>query len=233
MRFQTLILLLLFFSFGLSAPKAHAFVNGFELEAGIEVPTQIGARAKFKLPGHWYATAGLGYSLNFLVGVGTALASGFGMVYSEEATLMNDALSNNFYIDLRGGYSFSENQGFFLEGGYSLLTGGGSATTIQTIDNAVRPLSAYALATDLSINAGVTLHNLQLMGGYKWSLSENWGLVLSAGLVKPLSASSTLSFSRYYIDQNRMEQDVKNLMNNLYVNQLFLISAGAWVSWKM
>ena len=152
-------------------------IESWELEAGVEVPLQIATRAKANFNSEFYATAGLGMSMDFLMGINSALVGGVGIVGEQTAEVVESALSNAIVVDLRGGWNLHRFNGLYVEAGYLLMMGGGGDVTVEQLEGAfgveysANPLQ---MSTASQFSIGSDIHALTFHAGYRWEINNNW-----------------------------------------------------------
>ncbi|MCB0390828.1 MAG: hypothetical protein KDD58_06050 [Bdellovibrionales bacterium] len=234
--------LILFLSM-FSVTSVHAF-ESWELEAGVEVPLQISGRAKTNFNSEFYATAGLGLAMDFLMGVNSALVGGVGILGENTAEVVESALSNSIVVDLRGGWNLHKYNGLYVEAGYMYMMGGGSEVTVDQLENAFG--SEYINNPLLMSNAseftiGSDLHALTFHAGYRWEINESWLFNVDVGIVKPFMSSTTVDVDRVYRGTgtdtqatevaNALASHAESEIEDVYLSELFIPTASVWVSW--
>lgn len=210
------------------------FFKGFEIQGGLELPTQIGVRGKFNFAHNFYTTAGVGYAPSFIINMNTGMANTFGTINSNDAKILDAALNNSFYVDIRLGWNFDSNEeGFFVEGGYSLMNGSGDKVNKQQVE-AVTQKFYPTVPLNSTYDISSIIHNLTLSGGYNWVLWENWRLSVDVGIAKPLSSSTSISFDQnsfiYQSVNAQIESDLDSSISDLF-SSYFIFKAGVWMGY--
>ena len=217
-----------------SGGGSDTFFQGMELQAGTEIPVQIGARARIILPSDFYLLGGVGMMPQFysdgVAGVGT----GLGIFNSGTSKAVGQALRNSFYFDLRAGYKLATTNrffdGFFIDLGYSLIvSGGGTVTNANDIYQVTG--SVYTLNALTSVDVKSIVHNITLHTGYTFSATRRFLVTVELGLVKPLGVVNTVTVNNLAEPENtRLRNDFDSAMNSAIRNQLIIPTGGIWGS---
>lgn len=220
---------------GLLEARAEAqFFQGFEAQVGMEYPMSMQVRAKANLPQSWFATVGVGMSPAFLTDSYSSLASSLGIHGENTSKLAAAGLSNNIYLDLRGGYEFSatEDNSFYVDFGYSLSVGKGGQTDMDTIEQAL-DRDFFGIMQTAKPDISSSLHSLTVHVGYTKRLSNSFFLVLEAGLIKPIKSTTEVSFDSFVTPTNEEEVDreVDSYLEGVYTGEMFVPTFSAWASY--
>ena len=221
-----------------------AALESWEAEVGTEIPFQISARTKANFNREFYATAGLGMSLNFLMGLHTTVSSSLGVIGEKTSEVMESALSNGFVIDLRGGWNIHRLNGLYVEAGYLFLTGGGGEVTVEQLEGAfgVEYTANPSLLSNSSLfNISSDIHALTFHAGYRWQLGANWLVNFDVGLIKPFMSSNLLdvegvvrgsgSLVQATAVAQQLKDHVEEEISDVYLSQLFIPTGSVWLSW--
>jgi hypothetical protein len=219
-------------------------IESWEMEAGIEVPFQIGARAKANFNSEFYGTFGAGLSLDFLMGIQSAVSSGVGILGEATAEVAESALSNSAVIEFRGGWNLHQFNGLYIEAGYLYMMGGGKEVSVDSLeqaygtDYATDPLQ-MSNSTQMSISSD--LHALTIHSGYRWELGSQWLINFDVGLIKPFLSTTNVDIDQLVRgtgSQLQAEQVALALKSkaeketdSVFLQQMFIPTASFWVSY--
>ncbi len=233
---QLLVLLISSSAFAIS-------VESWELEAGLEVPLQLGGRVKANFNSEFYKTAGAGMSLDFLMGINSSLVGGVGILGTSSAEVVESALSNSIVIDVRGGWNLHKYKGLYVEAGYLMMMGGGKEVTVDQLEGAFgtdytnNPLH---MSNQSIFSANSDLHALTAHAGYRWEINESWLINVDVGIIKPFLSSSTVDVDDVVRGSGSVNQaanaadDLKSKaegeLDDLYLSQLFIPTATVWIT---
>lgn len=215
-------------------------IDSWEIEAGTEIPFQISGRAKANFNSEFYATAGLGMSLDFLMGINNTIISGVGILGENTSEVVTSALSNSFIIDLRAGWNLHNLNGLYVEAGYLLMMGGGDDVGVDQLENAFGTeysSNPLALSNSSLFSIGTDLHALTVHAGYRWQISENWLFNVDVGIVKPFLSTTTVNADQVVggaqavTVAQQLKDHVESEISNVYLTQLFIPTATVWLSW--
>ncbi|MCB9025254.1 MAG: hypothetical protein H6625_02980 [Bdellovibrionaceae bacterium] len=224
----------------LFATQSVFAIETWELEAGTEIPFQIAGRVKANFNSEFYATTGLGMSLDFLMGINSSLISGVGILGENTAEVVTSAISNSFIIDIRGGWNLHNLNGLFVEAGYLYMMGGGGDVTVDQLENAFGTeysANPLVLSNASLMSIGTDLHALTVHAGYRWQIAENWLFNVDVGLIKPFTSTTTLNAdqvvggSQAVLVAQQLKDHVESEISDVYLSQLFIPTATVWLSW--
>lgn len=219
----------LFFALLFASEAQAQFFRGFAVQAGTELPFQIGAHAKVYLPQHFHARAGVGFSADFLSDLNGNVTGGIGILGTNTAKVAAASMSNAYLIDLRIGWSLNTERGLYFEGGYAYLAGGGKSISDEELEDAI----GNSLASgNPNADAAVTLHNVTVHGGYLFPLSDNFNISFEVGLIKPVIANSDIQYSSSSSSLNDEEDEINNYMEDKYIGSAFFLTAAVWLAYE-
>lgn len=223
---------------GLWAPSTFAasddgavFFRGWEGQAGVEGPTDLSLRLKAEFPSHFFLKLGMGYMPLFFGDTVGSFAGGMGIVGSNTGKVIGVGIENSFVMDLRWGWASKPGSGFFIEGGYKLITGGGGDITTDDAEKALN--LNYAVYGDEPVTTSVIVHSLTLHGGYTFLLPEGWTLTADLGITKPVASRASVSVS-YIVPYGTAQQINKDLSDHLQKTirtQLWVPTASVWLGY--
>ncbi|MCB0367121.1 MAG: hypothetical protein H6624_00365 [Bdellovibrionaceae bacterium] len=209
------------------------FFQGFEAQAGMEFPMSMQVRARTNFPQNWFGVLGLGFSPAFLTDSYSSLASGIGIHGENTAKLVTSGIANNIYMDVRVGYEFgSEESGLYVDFGYSLSTGKGGSTDMDTIEESL-DRDFFGIAQTAKPDISTSMHSLTAHVGYTKRLSNSFFLVLEAGLIKPISSSTEVTFDSFVTPANEelVDKEVDDYLQGVISGEMFVPTFAAWVSY--
>ena len=219
-------------------------IETWELEAGLEVPLQIAARAKANFNSEFYATGGVGMSMDFLMGINSSIVGGVGILGESTSEVVESALSNSIVIDLRGGWNLHKYNGLYVEAGYLLMMGGGKEVTVDQLEGAfgTEYVSNPLQMSNASLfSIGSDLHALTFHAGYRWEINPRWIFNVDVGIIKPFMSSTTVDVDEVVrgTGSNAQARDVADALkahsedeiSDVYLSQMFIPTATVWVSW--
>lgn len=165
------------------------------VEGGTDFPLSLGARGTLELPGRFQLSSGLGYLPRFYVEtVNDALVS-YGAYDRNTADVIEAALQNSLVWRSHLGWRPFENAGFYLAGGYTLITLGGGLTSGQVFSIFTGQPVPGEEAGPQVIDAHSTLHQLSAELGWTWPLLEHLQLRAALGGFYTFEATSDLRFT--------------------------------------
>lgn len=231
MRFSYLIRMLLIFGFYFPVSSHAEFLKGMEVQGGMELPFQIGARGKVYLPANFFITAGLGYAPSFFLDVYGDLSGSLGIMGENTGKAVAKSIGDSIVIDIRGGYSFDPDEGFYIEGGYLMMTGGGGSVDHDVIEGAI-DFDYSGFSEGDSVELAATTHNLTVHIGYMLLLSERLSLLFDVGLIKPLIASveATPQGTSSFVSDT-IKQDVEPYIEDKLKTEAIIPTATVWLSY--
>lgn len=209
-----------------AAPPAEAEEASdfsFEAAAATDVPVYVGARLSAELPHRLRLSTGIGILPGPYVELINAVATQFEGYTDETADLVEDTLQSSLVWRLHAGWRPFENSGFYFEGGYTLVTLGGT-TSIETV---IAVLSgqegAMVEGRDPSepheYDISSTLHLVGFEAGYIFPIGENFTLRAALGGIFTVAASSTvenLFEARRQEAADRFNTGVEDYLNDTY-----------------
>ena len=234
------------FLFGFMSNSYAQWINNWEAEAGLELPFQIGARAKANFNDEFYATAGVGMAMDFLIGINTSMIGGVGIVGEKTAEVVESAIADSFVLDFRGGWNLHSWNGLYLEAGYLFMMGGGKGTDVATLEGAFgqgHHSNPLALSQNSILSLESSVHALSFHAGYRWEISENLILSSDLGLIKPFFSSTTLNLDQVVNNSlygnlatanqvaAALKSEVEKSMEDVFLSELFIPTFSVWMSY--
>ncbi|MBT4761669.1 MAG: hypothetical protein HOO06_08245 [Bdellovibrionaceae bacterium] len=207
------------------------FFQGWEVQLGMDAPLYTGVRGKAYFPKNFYASAALGLAPSFLVELQSSLGKAVGTINDLDAVMFDNMLSGSMYFDLRGGWNMDGKNSFFVEVGYSQMSGGGSDTSQAAIEDVLDRTLSSSLFTGQSVKAEASLGLLSIHAGYNWPMTDQWVLSASGGLLKPISSSQSIQFSTRTSQRDDIENEVNNIMDSSF-GSMFLLTASVWAGYR-
>ncbi len=211
----------------------------FELNVGSELPLYTGVQFRYNITEQYYSKLSAGFAMQFFMQSYQKILENFG--YTKNTTAVMEALFNSFVSDIRIGWAFNVNKGFFVELGYNLMVWGKGKINQGFIDSVLEINSDNVLSSD-AIYAHVLHHGPVLSIGYKIILIDKLSLSLAVSGYKPLFSHTKLE---YVIDsspvveddsdtvsdqlENQRLSDLHNkAIDNIIIKKLFFVSLGVW-----
>ncbi len=232
----------LFLVLVLVSPSSFAF-ESLEIEAGIEMPFQVATRAKANFNNEFYSTFGVGLSMDFLMGINSAMASGLGIVGEGTSEVIESALSNSVVFEVRGGWNLHRFNGLYVEAGYLYMMGGGKEVSVDQMEQAFGTrytANPLMMSNQSQFNIASDLHALTLHAGYRWEINESWLISFDAGLIKPFLSTTDVTIENVFrgtgssAQANEVAQALKSHVeketDGVYLSQLFIPTASVWLS---
>lgn len=217
-----------------SSPAQGQFFQGFEAQAGMEFPMALGVRGKVNFPQNWFGIFGLGFSPSFLPDSYSSLASGVGIHGENTSNLVAAGLHGNVYIDLRAGYEFGNDESaFYADFGYSISTGKGGETDMDTIENSL-DRDFFGVSQNAVPEIATVMHSITAHIGYTKRLSNSFYLSLEGGLIKPISSSTEITFSGTAVsntNKDLIDSEVDDYLQGVFSGEMFIPTFSAWVSY--
>ncbi len=167
----------------------HLTVTG-----GTEFPIDVAARLTLETPGRVLLSTSLGVMpMGYVDLLNSILVEG-GAYPQSTADFIQSALQNSLTWKTHVGWRPLKNWGFFVSGGYTLATLGGTLTGAEIISAATGLEPPQEVERfDAEIRARSTLHLLGGEVGYQWIIFDRLVIQLTAGGFATVGASSYLS----------------------------------------
>lgn len=226
------------------ASSYSSAIENWELEAGMEIPFQLGGRVKANLNNEFYGTIGAGLSLDFLMGIQGAVSSGLGILGEATAEVTESALSNSVVLDFRGGWNLHQFNGLYIEVGYLFMMGGGKEVSVDSLEQAYGTdysTDPLQLSNQSQLNISSDVHALSIHSGYRWEINNQWLFNFDVGLIKPFLSTTNVDIEevvRGTGSQSQAEQVAQELKSrseketdNVLLQQLFIPTASVWISY--
>ena len=165
----------------------------FTVEALTEVPHSAGARAQVMGPGRWTASMSLGVLPRPYVALINDAVVGLGGYNEATAQVIESSLSSSAVFRLHGGWSPWSDHGFYLSGGYTLITLGGGVGGAEVVSAAASvDIDAPMGSRKAEFDIRSTLHQVGIEAGWTWRFENQLSARVSLGFIGTLSASSTV-----------------------------------------
>lgn len=164
------------------------------VELNTDLPIQAGARVVFE-------NADIGLRLVANVGllpspyvdlIQTVVTS-VGNLEDEVATVLLEALTNSLVLRLHLGWRPFEEAGFYVDGGYTVMTLGGGVQGETLVSATGGSISESGAEREYDIDS--TVHTLSLEIGYEWLFGDAWTFRLSLGAVTTIASSTSVTRS--------------------------------------
>jgi len=208
-----------------------SFFQGTEVHAGTEFPFQVGAKVKFLLPANLHMTFGLGYIPEFYSSLYGDIAGGVGIMGANTAAVASKGLESAFVVDIRAAYSLDPDGGFYLEGGYAYIMGGGGEASGSEVEDAYGiDYSGFDANNSLSIEGN--FHAITVHLGYLYLLTERLSLNFDVGLIKPVIADVTATANGVTAaTAAQIESDLQSYLENVYVSEMYIPTGSIWINY--
>lgn len=210
---------------------AESFFQGTEVIGGTDVPFQIGAKIKVQLPAHIHLSAGLGYSPEFYADTYATFAGGTGILGENTAKIASKVLAGALVAEVKAAYSIDPDGGLFAELGYAFISGGSGEVGGDVVESAYDfDYSGFDGSNSMSIDG--TLHSLTAHIGFLYLVSERLSLIFDIGIVKPMVADVSVKANGTSVTTaNQIESDLESYLEDALVSEMFLPTAGIWLSY--
>jgi hypothetical protein len=190
------------------------------VEAVAEVPLHIGATLQAQAPNRLRLSLSMGYLPGAYVDLINSVATTAGWYNDATAALITVALSQSLITRMHVGWQPWASRGFYFDGGYTLATLGGGASTEEFIIEATgqEPSGdSDALTNEYRIRS--TLHMVDLEFGWRWLIRERFTVRTALGYSGTMSASTSVEgqfeSSRPQISE-AFEQGVADYLDSIY-----------------
>lgn len=204
-------------------------------EAMTDFPLQIGAGARVEGPHGLRAHTSLGWLpgpyLDTINAVAVEIGGDEGYT-EDDAELVKSVLENSLIWRIGAGWRPFEGRGFYFEGGYTLVTLGGS-TTSAVLLSSITGRSIPTGSADRTYEAAATDHLLGAELGWQWDLDEH--IVLRAALGGAFTISASASVKQKGGGGNRLVAAFEDYSEDYlvetfesYVHMPLLTVAGGW-----
>jgi hypothetical protein len=197
-------------------------------EAGSDFPVAIAGRSVFTLPYGVQASVGVGFMPQGYTKVINATLVAAGAYERQTADLIEHAVGNSLYGEVRLGWDMGEPGGFFCAVGYSVMAFGGSVTAVALFESATGKTFS-PLRSGPGLPLSTTVHNLSAQAGYEFELGQGFSAVTSVGLLKTVAASTTLDVSTRGILVQRAQAEISTYVNDTFVSYVVTPSLGLFV----
>ncbi len=179
----------------MAAPPASARGGdwGLEAEAFTEFPSLVGGGLRLLAPHRFEVAASAGWLPGGYTAVIGGALTAIDAVTPAQADAIEGALQDS--LVLRGAVAWRpwEAHGFWIEGGYALLTMGGDATgrDLLVLGTGADP-GAMPADVEGDFDVSITAHRLHFGTGWRWALPAGWAVRAGLGADVTLAASSTV-----------------------------------------
>lgn len=205
--------------------RAEGGGTTFEMGAGTDVPAYIGARAALELPPRLRIATGIGILPAPYVELINSVATQFEGYTEETAQLVEDTLQSSLVWRLHAGYRPFADNGFYFDGGYTLVTLGGTTSAEAVIAALFGQGGTVVEGTDPSeahdYDISSTLHLVGFELGYLFELSEHVVLRTALGGIFTVAATTTVERqfeARRPTAADRFEEGVEEYLNDIYTS---------------
>lgn len=196
------------------------------VEGFTEIPFQIGLAGVIETAGPFRVRGGFGYLPSPFVRTANDVLVGMSGGYSQEdADLVESIVGDTMMWQVGGGLITGRNRGFYVNGGYSLVTFGGTATgsdiLAATSDTQIPQRVRDEYGTfDLEIDS--TLHQFDAELGVVWKLGGHIQLRTGLGWSFTFASSANVEASVDSANQ-QVQQGIDSLEQSAesYLNQTF------------
>jgi len=219
------------FSVLIALPSFAFELQGFEVEAGTELPLQVGARVKFQLPSSIHIRAGLGFIPEFYADSYGSFAGGAGIHGENTGEALGKAMASSFVIDLRAAYSVDPDGGLYAEAGYMFFGGGGGTVGGDVAEGALDDdFVGIDVADDVEISGN--FHSISFHVGYLFLLTERLSLNADIGLVKPILADMTVTAPTATLSQEQaLSNELQPYLEDAVVAEMVIPTASVFLSY--
>jgi hypothetical protein len=164
----------------LPGPRREREGWALRVEAATSAPVDVSGRATLELPGRLQLVGSVGFVPRpYTEGLNTALVR-LGAYDAQTGELVTSAYSNGLLLRGMVGWRPVESSGFYVLGGFGVLTLGGGLTTSELLAAALgQPLPEGETGEDV-VRARATLQQLHAEIGWKWTVAKV--VSLGAGL---------------------------------------------------
>ncbi|HHO53677.1 MAG TPA: hypothetical protein ENK18_23095 [Deltaproteobacteria bacterium] len=169
---------------------AHAGSGPWHVDALLrtDVPTLAGITAQLESPARIRAALTLGtFPGLYLDGI-QAVATSAGWYDQATAALIDASLRGSLGVHPEVGLRPLPGQGWYLDGGYQLVTLGGSLTSTEALE-ALTGRSAGARGGALELQARSTLHLITIGTGWTWTPARRW--IVASGIGGAFTAAAS------------------------------------------
>lgn len=198
----------------------------WEVEGAFELPIQVGAKVKGRSQKNIYGVLGLGFGPEFLMTALGSFAGNTGGIGKEMGRVIGDSLTNSFVVDVRLGWSFQGFEGFYIEGGYLMLTSAGGKTDTRNLEESLGYLPLLSDSTKSTVDA--TIHAATIHAGYNIAASEQLSVAIEGGLMKPVAVASNVKINDPFdaILSESRRRDAQSALDKAIVSKMFVPTLG-------
>lgn len=174
------------------APHAEAHAGRPTVTLATDAPLQAGLRVAWEGPHRIRASTSVGVLPPPYLDVINEAAIAAGAYDEETARLVKRSLESSLVVRVHAGWRPLRGRGFYVDGGFGLVTLGGSATgeDLLALSTGLAPPSGFG--SDRRYDVASSLHMLDLEAGWEWHPARRLQVRTALGFSTTINATTRI-----------------------------------------